>query len=230
VAISSSIVDPDGLQLALPFLNDLCKPAFVGVSTDPVEVMNSSVLAIDSRALGALTRRVPAGRIQRASPHFDIREVLERDERRRQIIPYVLLTSGDTILTYVRSEHASEERLRGSISLGFGGHIDFTDAVYRRNRLDLARTIRVCAEREVAEEVGAVEVLHREFLGVIADESTPVGRVHLGWCERWECEKFSAAESTDAAVAHLEVHEMACVLESAERLEDWSRVALSLLG
>lgn len=91
----------------------------------------------------------------------------ETNEHEKQVIPYVLIRSGDGWLGYTRFE--TEKRLLGQRSYGFGGHVEDNESV-----LD-------CAVREVQEETGIVTTPDMyKLLGVIYDNSTPVNRVHVG--------------------------------------------------
>jgi predicted NUDIX family phosphoesterase len=98
----------------------------------------------------------------------------EEDPEYKQIIPYVILKWRDQLFNYVRGKRASESRLHALRSVGIGGHINPVDdnlfgSPYREAML-----------REVAEEVYVDTAYEERCIGVINDDSTPVGRVHLG--------------------------------------------------
>lgn len=66
-----------------------------------------------------------------------------------QIIPYIVLKSGDKVLSYKRAGH--ETRLKDLYSIGFGGHIskiDFQNSVANNSSI-----ISECAKRELLEEL-----------------------------------------------------------------------------
>lgn len=52
------------------------------------------------------------------------RDAAEVDPNWKQLIPYVVINTPDGILLYQRTKKAGEQRLHGSYSIGFGGHID----------------------------------------------------------------------------------------------------------
>jgi predicted NUDIX family phosphoesterase len=114
------------------------------------------------------------------------RRSLEEDPSFRQIIPYVILRKRDSLgveryLGYRRGAEIEEARLRGVLSFGWGGHIDLPDVCCNGCRIDLYRTLKNAVAREMFEEVGMVIAEDAlELRGLIIDDSTEVGRVHLG--------------------------------------------------
>lgn len=116
------------------------------------------------------------------------RERLESDESYRQIIPYVAVRRPDgAILVYRRTSKSGESRLIDKVSIGFGGHVDLIDGVMADSFATLSLAIESGAERELAEELNVdSDRLEKEsgkmaFKGFIVDQSSPVGRVHLGF-------------------------------------------------
>lgn len=100
----------------------------------------------------------------------------ENDPKLKQIIPYVVFWSGDRVFTYTRGKSQGESRLHALRSLGVGGHVAEEDAAGGCT----AEAYEMALQRELAEEV-RVEVPGKMLLsGLINDDSTPVGQVHLG--------------------------------------------------
>jgi predicted NUDIX family phosphoesterase len=102
------------------------------------------------------------------------RDQAEEDPAYKQIIPYVVLRWRDQVFNYVRGKRAGETRLQALRSIGVGGHINPADtnlfeSPYRQAML-----------REVNEEVRIDSGFEERCLGLINDDSTPVGQVHLG--------------------------------------------------
>lgn len=91
----------------------------------------------------------------------------ETDERYKQIIPYVIVRFGSQIIRYERA--GTEDRLHGLFSIGIGGHIA---------REDYGYGLSVC--REIREEIGVTTYEVPPVVGLVDDNSTPVGRVHVG--------------------------------------------------
>jgi predicted NUDIX family phosphoesterase len=115
---------------------------------------------------------------------FRPRREVEDDPSWRQIIPYVMLccSHGDAQLILCSRRKGDETRLHGLISAGFGGHVSDTDGCAP------ASATRTAMWRELKEELPPlVGHYHRlmESLGfAIIDNTTPVGRVHVGICTR----------------------------------------------
>lgn len=113
------------------------------------------------------------------------RSLAERDENYKQVVPYTLVRRGGEYLTYRRPPKTGDSRLRGLRSLGVGGHVHPGDA--RRDGQSNADDVRWrspvmavlrAARRELYEEVGLSRDLR--IVGLVNDDSNPVGRVHLG--------------------------------------------------
>ncbi len=108
-----------------------------------------------------------------ASARFMLREAAEDDPAFQQIIPYIVFRHRERYLLTKRLKASTERRLHHLYSLGVGGHVNPPDNAQADPIADGLR-------REWQEEVQyAGSVAHR-LLGLIKDDSTPVGRVHLG--------------------------------------------------
>ena len=104
-----------------------------------------------------------------ASKHFFIdRPTAEVSPEYRQIIPYVLIRNGDEYFVLVRTPKQSETRLHHKVSLGIGGHIN------------PGQSLLEGLQKELDEEVWIGSDYDMQFIGIVNDDSTDVGRVHLG--------------------------------------------------
>ncbi len=156
------------------------------------------------------------------------RDVLEQEPAFRQTIPYVLLRVGDRFIRYVRTRRGSEARLHDSMSIGLGGHIELSDITSSGNCVDLPASFRNAAQREVSEELGEVDCIAQEWMGVLVDNDSEVGRVHIGVVGLW------TLRSTPAGVTEDAIGEVTlCSIEELERcragLEPWSEMLLAYL-
>ena len=104
---------------------------------------------------------------------FMPRRDVEEDPGYQQIIPYMVFRHSDRYLLTKRLKASSEKRLRHLYSLGVGGHINPPDVANGDPVLDGMR-------REWEEEVVYAGAFAARPLGLIHEESAPVGRVHLG--------------------------------------------------
>ncbi len=150
------------------------------------------------------------------------RSAAENDPSFKQIIPYAILTHGGRILHYVRGKKTGEQRLAAKGSIGIGGHVNLSD-------LDVpeisAATYHNGVRREVAEEIVIRGPVRETVRALLNDDSTEVGRVHLGVVHVFELENadVSAGESEITELGFLTRDELRA---RAGALENWSRICL----
>jgi predicted NUDIX family phosphoesterase len=102
--------------------------------------------------------------------HFFIdRATAEVSPQYKQIIPYVLIRRGDWWYLLQRTQKQTEARLHLKLSLGIGGHIN-------PDTPDLIDGL----QKELEEEVGVTGDYELTFIGILNDDTTEVGSVHLG--------------------------------------------------
>ncbi len=93
-----------------------------------------------------------------------------------QILGYVVIKCGEEYLTYSRKKGA-EARLHGSLSIGFGGHVDITDFGEEGYKGALISS----TERELKEELNLEVILSEDsFKNLLVDLKNSVGEVHVG--------------------------------------------------
>jgi predicted NUDIX family phosphoesterase len=102
------------------------------------------------------------------------RNEVEEDPSFKQLIPYCIFRCEGEVFHYRRGKLQGEGRLHSKRSIGVGGHISSLDAngggcVYREGM-----------QREIAEEVFVETAFRERCIGLINDDETDVGRVHLG--------------------------------------------------
>src|SRR3989442_12207583 len=110
----------------------------------------------------------------RAGHRFRPRHEVEVDPAEPQIIPYLVFRYGDRYFLTHRLRRSSERRLRHLYSLGVGGHINPEDVAGAADPIDAG------LRREWEEEVVYSGHFPTRLLGAINDQTTPVGRVHVG--------------------------------------------------
>jgi predicted NUDIX family phosphoesterase len=142
---------------------------------------------------------------------FLLRATAEESPQYRQIIPYVVIRHGDAYFVLERTPKQSETRLHHKLSLGIGGHINPGH--------DLAAGLLQELEEEVA--VGAPYSL--QFVGILNDESTEVGRVHLGAVHLLEPEapRISVRETEKMSGRWVALRDLAAL---RDRMEGWSQI------
>lgn len=153
---------------------------------------------------------------------------MECDPAYKQLIPYCVFRYRGAdgrvwVFAYTRGSGQGEERLRCKRSIGVGGHISLLDA----------QTAGVAAyeegmRRELEEEVKIGAAYTQRCVGLINDDLTEVGRVHLGVVHLFDLERPAVepreADLVDAAFVSLE--ELAA---ERARLESWSQICLDHL-
>ena len=104
---------------------------------------------------------------------------MEEDPDYKQLIGYVLLKDVNTneVLVYKRLVGGGEARLHGKASVGIGGHMNEVEGK------TIFEMLKINAARELNEEVGVSEeeaLNNLHFIGLINDDKTEVGQVHVG--------------------------------------------------
>lgn len=153
---------------------------------------------------------------------FRARSAVETDPSFKQLIPYVVLRSGNDLFHYHRGSAGTEKRLQALRSIGIGGHISEDDA---RGGIDPYQT---GMRRELFEEVEIRGRWTEQFLGFINDDRTPVGRVHLGVVHIFDLEK-PEAQSKEDALATAGFAPLAELAQQIEQFETWSQFVLDEL-
>lgn len=110
--------------------------------------------------------------------HFFVdRAAAEEDPSLKQLIPYCIFRCGDSLLHYTRGKSGGERRLHAKVSVGIGGHVNPVDSGEGRTG---AAAYFAAVAREISEELELPGTYEQKFLGLINDDSTAVGEVHLG--------------------------------------------------
>lgn len=153
------------------------------------------------------------------------RDLAERDERFKQLIPYVVLRFSRSVFSYVRGKKSSESRLVAMRSIGVGGHIEPIDQSLFSSDRDMYLE---AARREVSEEVKLDAPFHEHIVALINDDSTDVGRVHLGIMHIWDLAepKVTKREGLITQSGFVPIESLKTNLEE---LETWSQIALQVL-
>ena len=157
----------------------------------------------------------------RARGRFLPRLGMEVDPAWKQVIPYPVLRDGEDWFLMRRTKAGADPRLHDRYSIGVGGHVNPLDG-------GLDGDLTTALEREWHEELVVDFVPRFRFVGLLNDDTTAVGQVHLGLVYQGdaagrpvairETEKLSGAFVASEAVAAV-----------ADRLETWSRIAFEWL-
>ncbi|MDP9468480.1 MAG: hypothetical protein M3P32_07075 [Chloroflexota bacterium] len=156
-----------------------------------------------------------------AHARFLDRPIAEANASFKQLIPYVVVRSGKLVFLMERSEGGGDERLHRKASIGVGGHLNPVDGE--------ADPLGAGLRREWGEELIADWEPQFRLIGVLNDDSNPVGSVHLGVVFEVE------AEGRELAVREREKlsggwADASALHGAAERLETWSRLVGEHIG
>jgi predicted NUDIX family phosphoesterase len=149
---------------------------------------------------------------------FAPRAAMESDPRFKQVIPYLVLRDRGRFFLMRRTRAGVDARLHERFSIGVGGHLNPGDA-------DLAGGLA----REWTEELEAGFVPEFRLLGLLNDDESDVGRVHVG--------VVFVAEADGRPVAVRETEKLEGrfaqpveLLAVHDRMETWSQLVFDFLS
>ncbi len=163
-------------------------------------------------------------RIEREA-RFLPREFAERSPQWKQPIPYCVVERGEAWFCVERLAAQGEARLHGRRSIGLGGHIGPEDALHPEG------PVRSALLRELREELdlGPGPGRTPQFLGLLNDDSTEVGRVHFGLVFRLTVapeENVAVRESLKMRGGWGRLAGPGGLWQDLDRFETWSRILL----
>lgn len=155
---------------------------------------------------------------------FIARRYCETDPSFKQLIPYVILQADGnelSIFRYTRGQGQTEKRLHAKQSVGIGGHIAIEDC----SGQDLYRTGML---RELNEEMVLPDNFEDTIVGLIYDDSNPVGTVHLGVVHQIRLDPAGVKPREDDLI-EAGFYSLAQISQEFDRLETWSQLAFKAL-
>jgi predicted NUDIX family phosphoesterase len=163
--------------------------------------------------------------LSRGSNFFVPRPEAENDLAYKQIIPYALIAFEETVLHYVRGKKAGEQRLVAKGSIGIGGHMNETDeSLFALDE----QAYLAGVEREVNEEIKINSPFEDRIVALLNDDSTEVGRVHLGIVHIFKL-KEPSVQKREAMITGLTFLTKEELMARRESLETWSQICLDSL-
>lgn len=167
--------------------------------------------------------------IQEKDIHFIQREIVDSSSPNfhavgtmfPQLLPYIAVKCGEEYLTYARK--GNETRLHGKRSMGFGGHVDFTDWVG-----SVSDTLEETARRELAEEL----LLHEDIIitgDYIYSNYDAVSQVHLGVIGIVEIEDKSLVKPNQDEVLDPQWLSISSIRGTLDKYERWSQILAKYL-
>lgn len=151
------------------------------------------------------------------------RSDMEQDPSYKQLIPYCVFrhTSSDGVVSvfqYTRGKGMGERRLHSKRSIGIGGHISTLDA-------NESSPYEQGMQRELDEEVNIGCDFKQTCVGLINDDETEVGKVHLGVMHIFDVETQDVTANEDDIIesGFVPVSEL---VEDMDSFETWSQICL----
>ena len=166
---------------------------------------------------------------------FVERDYAERTPSLKQVIPYAVTVCNGEVLLLRRLAKGGEDRLHDKLSIGVGGHInpeDLADAAADSSSRPSGRNpIAAGSRREITEELeveGATSLLS---VGIINDDSNPVGAVHVGVVQVLSVEGKVDIRERDVLEGRLvPPTELERMLGSGANFETWSSMLVHRLA
>ena len=157
------------------------------------------------------------------------RSDVELDPGFKQLIPYVIFRHVDsvgvpTLFQYTRGTGQGEGRLHSKRSVGIGGHISAVDAGLNGDGNPYEEGMR----RELDEEVAINTPYSARCVGMINDDETEVGKVHLGIVHLFDVERPNVLpreiDIVDGGFRPVEA-----ILADMTEFETWSQICIKAL-
>jgi predicted NUDIX family phosphoesterase len=160
-----------------------------------------------------------------ARAEFLPRQQAEADPTFKQLIPYSILRYGDDVFHYQRSAWGGERRLHGQRSIGVGGHINRSDVLPLWS--DVTPIVEWARDRELAEEFDVACPGQPSLIGFLNDDSTEVGRVHLGVVYEYRLDQASVQPREKRVHIHYGFVSIAELSAHVAEYESWSQFIIA---
>ena len=158
------------------------------------------------------------GALVEQESRFVPRGIAEEDRSLKQLIPYLVLRDRERFFLMRRTRAGGDPRLHERFSIGVGGHVNPGDG-----------SLIGGLAREWREELEAAFVPEFRLVGLLNDDTTDVGSVHLG--------AVYLAEAAGRPVAVREMDKLTGAFASLDvawadqdRMETWSQLVLAAIA
>jgi predicted NUDIX family phosphoesterase len=148
---------------------------------------------------------------------YEPRPAMEADPSFKQVIPYLVLRDGERFFLMRRTRAGVDARLHDRYSIGVGGHLNPGDG-----------GVLGGLRREWHEELVAGFEPEFRLVGLLNDDTTDVGSVHIGavYVADARGRAVEIRETDKLSGAFAEPHEVEAVVD---RMETWSRLCFEFL-
>ena len=156
-------------------------------------------------------------RVLRDAGELRPRAEMENDPTFKQVIPYLVLRDGPRYFLMRRTRAGVDARLHERFSIGVGGHLNGEDGDLEAGLL-----------REWREEIDAAFEPEFRFVGLLNDDETEVGRVHVGLVYEAETRGRPVAVRETEKLSG-QMADRAEVAATRDRMETWSALVFDFL-
>ncbi len=150
------------------------------------------------------------------------RNEVEEDPSYKQLIPYCIFRHDKKLFHYKRGSLHGEGRLHSKRSIGIGGHVSVQDA--REAGSPYLEGMR----REIDEEICLETAFQQRCVGLINDDLTEVGKVHLGIVHLFDLES-PKVYPREKSIIETGFADPAELIGDREQFESWSQICLEHL-
>ena len=169
------------------------------------------------------TDRYLATLLDPANTQYLPRSEMETDPSFKQLIPYCIFRHVNaegvvSLFQYKRGKGQGEARLHAKRSIGIGGHISTLDK-------DEASPYDQGMQRELEEEVQIKTGFKQHCVGLINDDETEVGKVHLGVVHIFDVEQPNV-ESNETDIIESGFVPVDQLIAEIDQFESWSQICL----
>jgi predicted NUDIX family phosphoesterase len=158
---------------------------------------------------------------------FRPRDEVEHDPSFKQLIPYLIFRHLDggrqQVFQYTRGRGMGEGRLHSKRSVGIGGHISADDVAGTGGN-----AYQQGMRREMDEEVIVETPVDIRCVGLINDDQTPVGQVHLGVVHLVDCQR-PAVRPREEDIIESGFRDVDEIMADLTGFETWSEICLRAL-
>lgn len=160
---------------------------------------------------------------------YRLRDEVEKDPGYKQLIPYMIFRhvaadGRETVFQYTRGKGMGEGRLHHKRSVGIGGHISSIDAADN----GAAGSFEEGMRRERDEEVVIDTPYTSKCVGLINDDQTEVGSVHLGLVHLFDVER-PAVRPRETEIIECGFRPVEEILADLSGFETWSQICMTAL-